>query len=104
MSKYIFQVILKHLVLCNKPLQEISIGVLGITYKENCPDIRNSKAADMVRELLNFGLKVFVSDPIANNSDVEKMYGFKLFQKADMQKIDCLVISVAHDEFKKNVS
>lgn len=77
-----------------------TIGVLGITFKENCPDIRNSKVADLVTELENWGANVVVVDPWANADDVAHEYGIRLGTIGDSSKVDSLVVAVGHNEFR----
>lgn len=71
--------------------------VLGITFKENCPDIRNSKVSDIFKELKQFGLDVSVYDPLASKNDVKKVYDIELCDKLD--KYDAIVLVVSHNEF-----
>lgn len=71
--------------------------ILGITFKENCPDIRNSKVIDIYRELVQFGLNVDVYDPHADKHEVEEEYGVKIV--SDIKKYDAIVLAVSHDEF-----
>jgi len=76
--------------------------VLGITFKENCPDIRNSRVIDVVNELKSFGCEVTVYDPWADPAEVMEEYGIKILTKAsqlDKNKYNALVVAVAHDEF-----
>lgn len=77
-----------------------TVGVMGITFKENCPDIRNSKVADLVRELETWGVKVVVSDPWANAEEVKHEYGFQLGTINKLNKVDSLVVAVGHNEFR----
>jgi UDP-N-acetyl-D-galactosamine dehydrogenase len=76
------------------------ILILGITFKENCPDIRNSKVIDIVSELIQFKTNVDVYDPHADKVEVEKEYGIKLIDKID-SKYDAIILAVSHKEFKK---
>ena len=73
--------------------------ILGVTFKENCPDIRNSKVPDIYNELNSFGIKVNVFDPIANPSEVKKEFEFDLIQK--ISKYDAIILAVAHKQFMK---
>jgi len=77
--------------------------VLGITFKENCPDIRNSKVIDVIRELEEFGIKVDVYDPWADKEEVKREYGIDLIEneRLKMENYDAIVLAVAHKEFKK---
>ena len=76
------------------------ILVLGLTFKENCPDIRNSKVVDVIRELEKFGAKVDVYDPWADAAEAKHEYGIKPVRKLEPQKYDGVVVAVGHDEFK----
>lgn len=77
-----------------------TVGVMGITFKENCPDIRNSKVADLVKELLHWGVNVVVTDPWANADEVEHEYGIKLGTVNDQNPVDALIVAVGHAEFR----
>jgi UDP-N-acetyl-D-galactosamine dehydrogenase len=73
--------------------------LLGITFKENCPDIRNSKTPDIYDELKSFGMEVDVFDPHADSNEVSKYFGIKLTHK--IKQYDVVILTVAHDEFIK---
>lgn len=77
-----------------------TVGVMGITFKENCPDIRNSKVADLVTELKTWGVKVVVVDPWANADEVKHEYNIDLGKIDSSNKVDSLVIAVKHEEFR----
>ena len=77
-----------------------TVGVLGITFKENCPDVRNSKIIDVVSELKNWGVNVVVADPWADPLEVERTYGIKLGEISADQQVDSLIVAVGHDEFR----
>jgi UDP-N-acetyl-D-galactosamine dehydrogenase len=76
-----------------------TVGVLGITFKENCPDVRNSKVIDVIRELRHWGLKVRLTDPWANAQEVQAEYGLELTMITPNNTVDALIIAVAHTEF-----
>jgi UDP-N-acetyl-D-galactosamine dehydrogenase len=76
-----------------------TVGVLGITFKENCPDVRNSKVVDIVHELAHWGLKVNVMDPWADANEVQEEYGITLTQITPENPVDSLIIAVAHTQF-----
>jgi UDP-N-acetyl-D-galactosamine dehydrogenase len=76
-----------------------TVGVLGITFKENCPDVRNSKVIDIVRELQHWGLQVKVMDPWANAREVQEEYGIKLTTITPNTPVDSIIIAVAHQQF-----
>ncbi|AVK81621.1 nucleotide sugar dehydrogenase [Campylobacter fetus] len=75
--------------------------VLGITFKENCPDIRNSRVIDVIKELKEFGCNVDVYDPWADANDVKKEYGVELLESLNLSGHDCVILAVAHKEFAK---
>lgn len=77
-----------------------TVGVMGITFKENCPDIRNSKVADLVKELQEWGANVVVTDPWANADEVEHEYGIRLGTIDESNKVDALIVAVGHNEFR----
>ena len=77
------------------------ILMMGLTFKENCPDLRNSKVADVVRELENYGAKVDVYDPWVDAAEAEHEYGIRPIRKPGKRRYDAIVLGVAHDEFKK---
>jgi UDP-N-acetyl-D-glucosamine/UDP-N-acetyl-D-galactosamine dehydrogenase len=81
------------------PIKNSNILVLGITFKENCPDIRNSRAIDVIRELQSFGVDVEVYDPHADNEEVKHEYGLSLTSKLD-KKYSAIVLAVSHQAFK----
>lgn len=75
--------------------------VLGITFKENCPDTRNTKVVDVVRELADYGMDVSIHDPWADGEEVEKEYGLRLSEKPAARSYDGVIVAVSHDEFRK---
>ena len=74
--------------------------VLGITFKENCPDIRNSRVIDVVDELKDFGCNVDVYDPWADSEEVKREYEFELKKELNIDNYEAVVLAVAHNEFK----
>ena len=77
-----------------------TVGVMGVTFKENCPDIRNSKVIDLVKELRHWGINVIVTDPWAKADEVELHYGIKLDEVNDWSLVDSLIVAVGHSEFR----
>lgn len=77
------------------------VGVLGITFKENCPDVRNSKVIDIIRELRDWGVTVQVTDPWASAKEVREEYGLSLVQLKTTDTVDSLIVAVAHREFER---
>jgi len=77
------------------------VNILGLTFKENCKDIRNSKVIDVIRELEQFGCEVHVHDPEADPDETLHEYGIKLRTWDELPAADCLILAVAHDAFRK---
>lgn len=100
MGKYIAEQAMKKLVKAGKAVSSATVGCLGITFKENCQDVRNSKVYDIITELREYGIEPIVSDPIANPAEVKKLYDLDLVSMQDFRNLDCLIIAVAHDVFR----
>jgi UDP-N-acetyl-D-galactosamine dehydrogenase len=77
------------------------ILILGLTFKENCPDIRNTRVVDIVQELRHYNAHVHVYDPWADLHEVEQEYGFKLVDRLYERYYDAIILAVAHSQFKK---
>lgn len=99
MGSHIASRVIKLMAQHEQPIHGGKILVLGITFKENCPDIRNSKVVDVVQELKSYGTEVDIYDPQADAAEVEHEYGFKLVQELD-KKYNAIVMAVSHDDFK----
>ena len=100
MGTFIADAIIKKLILSNKVVKSSKVVIFGITFKENCPDIRNSKVVDIIKRLKEFGIQPIVVDPQADPVDTKKEYGVELLNLSEVKDADCLVFAVAHDEFK----
>ena len=100
MPNYVANVIIKELVLANKTVKQAKVLILGITFKENCPDTRNSKINDIILRLNEFGIQPLVSDPWADPSDAKREYGVDLVDWTRVKDADCVVFAVAHNNFK----
>lgn len=101
MSKFVAQEIVKVLLKAGVNATKAKIFLLGMTFKENCPDTRNSRAVDVYRHLEDFGLTAAASDPLADPSDFLQEYGIELVPEAEVQGADCLVILAAHDCYRR---
>jgi UDP-N-acetyl-D-galactosamine dehydrogenase len=99
MGPYVAQRLVKLLVNADVPVRGARVGVLGITFKENVNDIRNSKVPDIIRELGEYGIKPLVHDPIANPEETRHEYGLELSSWEDLKALDALVVAVAHDDY-----
>lgn len=100
MGKYVAEQTVKQLIKAEKNIKNAKIGVLGITFKEDCPDARNSKVADVLKELNEYGIFPIVCDPVADAADAKKFYGIELVDISELYDLDCLIIAVAHKDFK----
>src|SRR5690606_14790060 len=98
MGVYIANSIIKLMVRNEIKVKSAKILVLGITFKENCPDVRNSKVIDVIEELESFGLMVDTYDPYANKDQVKKHYGLELLDEIN-QKYEAIVLAVGHKQF-----
>ncbi len=103
MGIYVANQVIKLMIKKGHKIEGAKVLVLGITFKENCPDIRNSRVIDVIRELQEFGTQVDVYDPWADKEEVKREYGLDLIEhsKLNIQNYDSVVLAVAHDEFKK---
>ncbi|MCL2019382.1 MAG: nucleotide sugar dehydrogenase [Oscillospiraceae bacterium] len=101
MGKYVAEKTAKMLFKNSGNADSVKVGIFGLTFKENCPDIRNTRVIDIINELHEYGIEVFVYDPLADTIEVKHEYGLTLVSEADIKDLDALVLAVAHDEFKK---
>ena len=100
MGEFVADAIIKKLILANKVVKKSKVVILGITFKENCPDTRNSKVADIIKRLNEYGIEPLVVDPKADKEDAKREYNVDLIELEDVNDADCLVFAVAHDEFR----
>ena len=75
------------------------VGILGFTFKENCPDTRNSKVFDIVKELREYGIEPLIADPEADAPEAERLYGVKMTDVDSFTDMDAIILAVAHKEF-----
>lgn len=99
MARYVARNTIKLMLQNGIDVPRATVGVLGVTFKENCPDIRNSKVADLIKEFRLWGTTVIVADPWADSAEVEHEYGFQLSEINALQQVDSLVVAVGHQEF-----
>ena len=99
MGKYVAEHTVKQMIAADLPVKGADVIVLGMTFKENCPDLRNSKVIDVVRELRSFGANVFVHDPIASSAECQHEYGIALTAWENLPKAQAIVAAVAHSEY-----
>jgi UDP-N-acetyl-D-galactosamine dehydrogenase len=99
MGAYVGQQTIKQLIHAGHDVGKCTVTVLGLTFKENCPDLRNSKVIDVIRELQSFGLVVQVCDPGANVQEAVHEYGIQLTPLKELQRAEAVVVAVAHKDF-----
>ena len=99
MGKYVAENTVKLMIKADKPIKGSTVALFGITFKENCPDVRNTKVVDIIRELEEYGINVKVVDPVADKEDLWKSYGIKLCNIEEIQNVDAVIFAVPHNEF-----
>jgi len=100
MGKYVASEVIKLMIKKDIRIKEASVLVLGITFKENCPDVRNTRVVDVISSLKEYDLKVKVYDPWANEQEVLNEYGLISTKKLPEEKFDCIILTVSHSQFK----
>ncbi|RBQ30947.1 Vi polysaccharide biosynthesis UDP-N-acetylglucosamine C-6 dehydrogenase TviB [Arcobacter sp. FW59] len=101
MGIYVANQVIKLMIKKGHKIEGSKVLVLGITFKENCPDIRNSRVIDVIEELKEFGCNIDVYDPWADTKEVEHEYNLKLIKELNIAKYEAIVLAVAHNEFKE---
>ena len=100
MGKYVADATLKEMIKAGKAPKLSKIAILGLTFKENCPDTRNSKVVDIIDRLNEFDIEPLIVDPWASEQDAAHEYGIRLTKFEDVKDVDCIIVAVAHSEFK----
>lgn len=100
MGEFIADAAIKKMIFAGKAVRDTKVVIFGLTFKENCPDIRNSKVEDIIKRLKEYGVQPIVVDSWANERDALKEYGVKLKKMEDAKNADCIIVAVAHNEFK----
>lgn len=99
MGKYVAEQVVKKLIAADISVRNAKVGILGLTFKENCPDTRNSKVVDIIKELYEYGIESLVADPVADAPETRHLYGIDLCGDADIVGCDAVIIAVAHEQF-----
>jgi UDP-N-acetyl-D-glucosamine/UDP-N-acetyl-D-galactosamine dehydrogenase len=99
MGVYIANELIKAMIKKRIHVYDSNVLIMGLTFKENCPDIRNTKVVDVIDELKNYGINIDIYDPVAEPEQVKDQYGYELLHHLDNDKYDAVVIAVAHEEF-----
>lgn len=100
MGKYVADAAIKKMIESGQAPKKSKVVILGITFKENCPDTRNSKVDDIIKRLNEYGIKPVVVDPWASERDALHEYGVTLTRLEDVRDADCVIVAVAHNEFR----
>lgn len=101
MGKYVAENLVKSLVKADIPVKNAKVAILGFTFKENCPDTRNTKVIDIYNELAEYGIQPLVVDPVADVAEAKMLYGITFYDMSDIKNMDAIIVAVAHDIFLK---
>lgn len=99
MGKYVAENCVKNLIKAEKQVKGAKVAILGFTFKENCPDTRNSKVFDIVKELREYGIEPLIADPIADAGEAQALYGVRFCAMEDIREMDAVILAVAHANF-----
>lgn len=100
MGKYVAENLVKSLIKRDKSVKNAQVVILGFTFKENCPDTRNTKVIDIVNELREYGIEPNIVDPQADADEAKKLYGIQFQNVTEIQDMDAVILAVAHKEFE----
>lgn len=100
MGKYVAENCVKILIAAGKAVKGAKVAILGFTFKENCPDTRNSKVIDIVKELREYGIEPDIADTEADADEAERLYGIRFTDISDIREMDAVILAVAHENFK----
>ena len=101
MGKYVAESLVKNLIKADIPVRNARVAILGFTFKENCPDTRNSKIIDIVNELREYGIEPVITDPVADAAEAGREYGIVLSDISEIKNMDAVILAVAHEDYKK---
>lgn len=100
MGKYVAESLVKNLIKADIPVKSAKVAILGFTFKENCPDTRNTKVIDIYKELGEYGITPMVVDPAADADEAKRLYGITFETIDDIKNMDAVIVAVAHKEFE----
>lgn len=100
MGEFVADAAIREMIQAGLAPAKAKVGVLGFTFKENCPDVRNSKVVDILYRLKQYGIVPLINDPWANTADAMCAYGIELVALEDMRELDCIIVTVAHKQFR----
>lgn len=99
MGKYVAENLVKNLIKADIPVKSAKVAILGFTFKENCPDTRNTKVIDIYKELQEYGITPMVVDPAADAAEAKRLYGITFNTMEDIKEMDAVIIAVSHKQF-----
>ncbi len=99
-GRFVADAAIRKMIEVGQAPKKSKVVILGLTFKENCPDIRNSKVDDIIKRLSEYGIEPIVVDPWANQQDTRREYGIELAEMSEVKDADCVLVTVAHDIFK----
>ena len=99
MGKYVAEQVVKKLIAAGAPVRDAKVGILGFTFKENCPDTRNTKIIDIVKELNEYGIQPLIAETYADAAEAERLYGVSFCDVDDIRECDAVILAVAHSAF-----
>lgn len=99
MGKYVAENCVKQLIKADKSVRGAKVAILGFTFKENCPDTRNTKVWEIVKELREYGIEPEICDPIADKEEAKNLYGVEFHEFGRLKNVDAIIIAVAHKEY-----
>lgn len=99
MGKYVAENLVKNLIKADIPVKSAKVGILGFTFKENCPDTRNTKVIDIYKELQEYGITPMVVDPAADAAEAKRLYGITFNTMEDIKDMDAVIVAVSHKQF-----
>lgn len=100
MGKYCAENLVKQLIKADKPVKNAKVAILGFTFKENCPDTRNTKIIDIYNELKEYGITAVIADPAADAAEAKRLYGIEFVEMNEISNMDAVILAVAHEQFK----
>ncbi len=101
MGKYVAESVVKNLIKADIAIKQAKVAILGFTFKENCPDTRNTKIIDIYNELKEYGITAIVADPVADAEEAKQLYGMEFVKMSEIRDCDAVILTVAHEPFKK---
>lgn len=99
MGKYVVENLIKNLIKADVPVKDAKVAILGFTFKENCPDTRNTRVIDIVNELKEYGINPMIADPEADAEEAKHEYGIDFDSVEGIKEMDAIIIAVGHDQF-----